>query len=165
MRPSHFLLALPLLFACADRSDPDMADPTPAPSTTGSGTVTAEPFGTLPDGTEATLYTLTNASGASVSVTDYGGIVTSIVVPDRDGTLADVALGFDSVEGYTSEAYRNGLPYFGAIIGRYGNRIAGARFELDGETYQLAANNGENHLHGGGTGFDGVMWDAAPVEG
>lgn len=165
MRPSHFLLALPLLFACADRSDPDMADPTPATSTTGSGTVTAEPFGTLPDGTEATLYTLTNASGASVSVTDYGGIVTSIVVPDRDGTLADVALGFDSVEGYTSEAYRNGLPYFGAIIGRYGNRIAGARFQLDGETYQLAANNGENHLHGGGTGFDGVMWDAAPVEG
>jgi len=164
MRRSLLLFALPLLFACADDADPTMADDTPAPTDPASR-VTSEPFGTLPDGTEATLYTLTNASGSSVSVTDYGGIVTSIVVPDRDGTLADVTLGFDSVEDYASEAYRNALPYFGAIIGRYGNRIGGAQFEIDGETYQLAANNGPNHLHGGETGFDGVMWDAEPVEG
>lgn len=158
------LVALPLLFACADDTPP-MTDSTPSASATEAGTVTATPFGTLPDGTEATLYTLTNAAGSSVSVTDYGGIITSIVVPDRDGQRADVTLGFDSVEGYASEAYRNALPYFGAIIGRYGNRIAGAQFELDGETYQLAANNGENHLHGGDVGFDGVMWAAEPVEG
>lgn len=161
MHRALVLFALPLLFACADNADSAMSDDA---STAYSG-VTSESFGTLPDGTEATLYTLTNASGASVSVTDYGGIVTSIVVPDRDGALADVTLGFDSVEGYTSETYRNALPYFGAIIGRYGNRIADAQFELDGETYQLAANNGENHLHGGDVGFDGVIWDAAPVEG
>ncbi len=157
------LLALSLLLAaCADDAPPMDAT---APATTTASGVTSEPFGTMPDGTEATLYTLTNASGASVSVTNYGGIVTSIRVPDRDGTLADVTLGFDSVEGYTSEAYRNALPYFGAIIGRYGNRIANARFELDGETYPLAANNGANHLHGGEVGFDGVMWAAEPVDG
>ena len=162
MHRALLLLALPLLFACADEADPTMTDDDPAPE---AAAVTAEPFGTLPDGTEATLYTLTNASGASVGVTDYGGIVTSIVVPDRDGQMADVTLGFDSVEGYSSEAYRNALPYFGAIIGRYGNRIGGAQFEIDGETYELAANNGPNHLHGGETGFDGVMWTATPVEG
>ena len=159
------LLALPLLVAaCATDPDPSMTDPADTPTEAASG-VTSAPFGTLPDGTEATLYTLTNASGSSVSVTDYGGIITSIVVPDRDGQMGDVALGFDSVEEYTSEAYRGALPYFGAIIGRYGNRIGGAEFEIDGETYELAANNGENHLHGGETGFDGVMWSAEPVEG
>ena len=165
MHRALLLLALPLLFACANDADSDMADDTPAPTASASAGVSSEPFGSLPDGTEATLYTLTNASGSSVSVTDYGGIVTSIVVPDRDGALADVTLGFDSVEGYASEAYRSALPYFGAIIGRYGNRIGGAAFELDGETYELAGNNNGNHLHGGETGFDGVMWTATPVEG
>ena len=166
MRPALPLLTLSLLFAaCANDADPAMADDAPPTDTAAAGGVTSAPFGTLPDGTEATLYTLTNASGSSVSVTDYGGIVTSIVVPDRDGQLGDVALGFDSVEGYASEAYRNALPYFGAIIGRYGNRIGGAEFELDGETVELAANNNGNHLHGGDVGFDGVMWSAEPVAG
>lgn len=156
-------LVLPLLSACtgADRT-PTMTDTTA--SATGPSPVTAEPFGTLPDGTEATLYTLTAASGTRMRVTDYGGIIVSLDVPDRDGNLGDVVLGFDTLDGYTSDAYRQANPYFGALIGRYGNRIADGRFVLDGETYQLATNDGPNHLHGGNVGFDKVMWDAEPFE-
>lgn len=123
---------------------------------------TSEPFGELPDGTAVELYTVTNANGVVMKATNYGGVLTSLMVPDADGQLEDVVLGFDSVAGYTSDAYRASNPYFGAIIGRYGNRIGGAQFELDGETYQLAANNGPNTLHGGNAGFDKVVWDAEP---
>ena len=106
------------------------------------------------------LYTLTNDQGMTVKVTNYGAIVTSIIVPDRDGKLADVALGHASLEQYLNATEK---PYFGAIVGRYGNRIAKGKFTIDGETYHLATNNGENHLHGGLFGFDKVVWDAKPV--
>ena len=120
-----------------------------------SGKMTKQPFGKTPAGEEVTLYTLTNARGTEVAITTYGGIVVSLKTPDRQGKPADVVLGFDTLEGYLK-----GHPYFGAIIGRYGNRIAKGRFTLDGVTYKLAQNNGENHLHGGLKGFDKVVWRA-----
>jgi aldose 1-epimerase len=116
-------------------------------------------FGTLPDGTALDLFTLKNASGMEVSVTNYGGIITSLKVPDRDGKIDDVTLGYDSIDGYLKSS-----PYFGAIIGRYGNRIGKAQFELDGKTYKLPANDGPNTLHGGVKGFDKVVWQAEPFE-
>ncbi len=133
-------------------SSPDAA-PTPG------ATVTQEPFGVLPDGDSVQAFTLTNAHGVQARVITYGAIIQSLKVPDRNGNLGDVVLGFDDLAGYLGET-----PYFGAIIGRYGNRIGGARFELDGAVYQLAANNGPNHLHGGVRGFDKVVWDAEAVE-
>ena len=101
------------------------------------------------------LYTLKNESGMTVRVTNYGAIVTSIIVPDRNGKQADVALGYDRVEDYINAVDK---PYFGAVVGRYGNRIAKGEFTLDDETYSLLKNNGENHLHGGAIGFDKVVW-------
>jgi aldose 1-epimerase len=117
-------------------------------------------FGVTPEGDSVDLYTLANGNGVTLEVTNYGGIITSLRVPDRDGNLEDVVLGFDSLSAYTSEAYRAANPYFGALIGRYGNRIAGGEFTLGGETYTLATNDGPNHLHGGEEGFDQVVWDA-----
>lgn len=121
--------------------------------------MTEIPFGSLPDGRPATLYELTNANGVVVRVMDYGGSVQAIEVPDREGVLADVVLGHDDLEAYLEQT-----SYFGTIIGRYGNRIGGARFELEGNSYTLAANNGPNHLHGGEKGFDKVLWSAKPIE-
>lgn len=112
-------------------------------------------FGTLDDGREAYLYTLVNSHGTEVRITNYGGIVTSIRVPDREGNMENVVLGFDHLTDYLGND-----PYFGAIIGRYGNRIADAQFTLDGKEYELAANDGNNHLHGGEAGFDKLLWDA-----
>jgi aldose 1-epimerase len=103
------------------------------------------------------LYTLKNANGMTVQVTNYGAIITSIIVPDRDGKMADVALGYNRVEDYINAVDK---PYFGAVVGRYGNRIADGSFTLNGETYSLLKNNGENHLHGGAIGFDKVIWNA-----
>jgi aldose 1-epimerase len=105
------------------------------------------------------LYTLTNASGMEVRVVTYGGIILSLRVPDRDGKLGDVVLGYDALARYFKAS-----PYFGSIIGRYGNRIARGRFTLDGKEYTLAGNNGPNALHGGLKGFDKVVWRAAPFE-
>ena len=122
--------------------------------------ITVKPFGTLPGGEAVSLYTMTNKAGASVSVTNYGGIVTSICVPDKNGALADVALGFDNLDGYLAD---HGC--MGDTVGRYGNRIALGRFNLDGAAYQLACNNGENHLHGGYVGFSKKLWAITPVEG
>jgi aldose 1-epimerase len=121
----------------------------------GQATVKKESFGKTPDGQNVDLYTLTNAKGMEAKITTYGGIVTSLKVPDRNGKLDDVVLGFDNLDGYLK-----GHPYFGAIIGRYGNRIAKGRFTLNGVEYKLAVNNGENHLHGGIKGFDKVVWNA-----
>jgi len=123
----------------------------------GQAKVTKESFGKTPDGQDADIYTLTNSGGAEVKITNYGGIVTSLRVPDRNGKLDDIVLGFDNLD-----AYLKGHPYFGAIIGRYGNRIAKGRFTLHGVEYKLAVNNGENHLHGGTKGFDKVVWNAKP---
>ncbi|MGH7531617.1 MAG: aldose epimerase family protein [Gemmatimonadales bacterium] len=123
------------------------------------GTVRREPFGATDRGDTASLYTVTNARGMEVRVTDYGGIIVSLHVPDKNGRLGDVVLGYDSLAGYLRAS-----PYFGAIIGRYGNRIANGRFTLDGRTYTLATNNGPNHLHGGLRGFDKVLWQAEPFQ-
>ena len=114
-------------------------------------------FGTTPAGETVNLYTLTNTSGMEIGIINFGGIITHIKTLDRQGEFADVALGFDELEPYLQAS-----PYFGALIGRFGNRLAKGRFELDGKTYQLATNNGENHLHGGVTGFDKVVWEATP---
>ncbi|ELX09364.1 aldose 1-epimerase Mro [Janthinobacterium sp. HH01] len=113
-------------------------------------TITNAPFG--PD---TTLYTLTNANGMIVKISTLGGVITEIHTPDRNGQLADVCLGFDDPAAYLGESH-----YFGALIGRYGNRIANGRFTLDGETYQLDVNNGINHLHGGQDGFHRRLWEA-----
>ena len=122
--------------------------------------IQTKPFGNLPDGRAVTQYTLTNRAGASVSVIDFGAIFTSIVVPDRDGNLADVALGFDNLAAYMGDH-----ACMGDTVGRYGNRIAKGRFTLDGVTYQLALNDGENHLHGGFVGFAAKLWTAEPKAG
>ena len=151
------VLCAAVLVGCASSPNGDPADPAGA-----RDLPTSESFGELPDGTAVELYTVTNANGVVMKATNYGGVLTSLLVPDADGEMADVVLGFDSVAGYTSDAYRASNPYFGAIIGRYGNRIGGAAFEIDGETYTLPANNGPNTLHGGDTGFDKVVWDAEP---
>lgn len=120
-----------------------------------SATITESPFGTLPDGREATLYTLTNANGMIARISNLGGVITELHVPDRDGLLADVCHGFDNVTPYMGDSH-----YFGALIGRYGNRIANGRFTLDGVEYQLDVNNGVNHLHGGADGFHRRLWTA-----
>src|SRR5213593_4535867 len=125
----------------------------------GQAKVTKESFGKTSDGQNVDIYTLTNRRGAEVKITNYGGIITSLKVPDRNGKRDDIVLGFDNLD-----AYLKGHPYFGAIIGRYGNRIAKGRFTLNGHQYTLAVNNGENHLHGGIKGFDKVVWGAREVK-
>ncbi|WP_121710723.1 aldose epimerase family protein [Streptomyces sp. E5N91] len=119
----------------------------------------SELFGTLSDGTPVHRWTLERA-GVRVRVLSYGGIVQSAEVPDRDGHTADVVLGFAELDGYVAHPE----PYFGALVGRYANRIAGGRFPLDGRTYALAPNEGPNTLHGGTRGFDKRVWDVAAVE-
>ncbi|MDD3117997.1 MAG: galactose mutarotase [Victivallales bacterium] len=122
--------------------------------------ITQVDFGTLPDGRMTTLYTLTNNHGAAVAITNYGGIVVGIVVPDREGKRDDVVLGFDDLAGYLAQS-----PYFGAIVGRCCNRLNRGQFTLAGRTYQLAVNEApqrQTHLHGGNRGFDKMLWSATP---
>ncbi len=121
--------------------------------------VTKQPFGKLTDGTAIEIYTLKDSTIEARIIT-YGGRVQSLMVPDRKGKVADIVLGFDSVGGYVD----NPGPFFGAIIGRYANRIANGQFQLDGKTYHLPQNDGSNTLHGGPEGFDKVVWDAKPIE-
>lgn len=139
-------LALITLFSC---NNPSKTESTKA--------VTVQEWGQA-DGKKVFLYTLTNAKGNSVSITNYGGIVTAWNTPDNKGVKKNIVVGFDSLSGYLGTH-----PYFGALIGRYGNRIGDAKFTLDGTTYQLAANNGKNHLHGGHKGYDKVVWEVKPV--
>jgi len=122
------------------------------------GSTTKKPFGKTPDGQQVDLYVLTNKGGVEAAITTYGGAVVSLKVPDRNGKLGDVVLGYDSAEGYV-----NDKSYFGAIVGRYGNRIGHAQFSLDGKTYTLAKNNGENSLHGGIKGFNKAVWVAKEI--
>jgi aldose 1-epimerase len=118
---------------------------------------TQQIYGTLADGVEVTVVTLTNGHGIEVDVISYGGTITRLVVPDAAGRLGDIVLGLDNLDAYVASS-----PYFGSIIGRYGNRIAGGRFELEGSEYRLAVNDGENHLHGGAVGFDKLNWTMTP---
>ena len=124
-----------------------------------SGTITKADFGKTPGGQAVEIYTLRNAKGAEARITTYGGIVQSLKLPDRSGKLDDIVLGYDDLADYIKET-----PYFGALIGRYGNRIGGAKFNLEGKTYTLAGNNNGNSLHGGVKGFDKVVWRAAEAE-
>ena len=116
-------------------------------------------FGTTKDGKEALLYTLSNKNGMEISVTDYGAHLVSVLVPDKDGKKRDVVLGFDSVTGYETDG-----SHFGATIGRNGNRIAGAAFELHGKTYQLAKNENNNNLHSGPDGYDYRLWNVEEAD-
>lgn len=136
-----------LVFACAK------------PEKEVSATIESAPFGNMPNGDSVTLFTMKNTKGVTMQVITYGGIVTSLEIPDKEGKLEDVVLGYDNLQGYF-----DATPYFGALIGRYGNRIGNAKFTLDSVEYTLAANNGPNHLHGGVAGFDKVNWSAKPVE-
>lgn len=129
----------------------------------GRGVTSRERFGELPDGTPVDRWTV-EAGGIRLRVLSYGGIVQSLEVPDRRGRAANVALGFGNLDGYLADSYVTANPYFGALIGRYGNRIAGGRFTLDGTAYQLPINDDPNSLHGGDQGFDKRVWDVEPLE-
>jgi aldose 1-epimerase len=124
-----------------------------------TSSVKKEDFGQA-DGQSVALYTLTNRNGVEAKITPYGGIVVSLKVPDRNGKLGDIVLGFDNLDSYL----KGNDPYLGALIGRYGNRIGNGRFTLNGVEYKLATNNGPNHLHGGIKGFDKVVWNAQPAK-
>ena len=128
-----------------------------------AATIKKQPFGTL-NGTTVDIYTLVNDGGAEMSVTSYGGIVTALKVPDKDGTLGDVVLGFNTLDGYLNEAYMKSKPYFGAIVGRYSDRIHGGKFSLEGRTFTLSQNEGKNTLHGGAVGFNSVVWAVKSLE-
>jgi len=130
----------------------------PVGATPQPGSTTKKSFGKTPDGQPVDLYVLTNKSGGEASITDYGGALVSLKMPDRNGKLADVVLGYDGAGGYIADK-----SYFGALVGRYGNRIGHAQFVLDGKTYKLAKNNGENTLHGGLKGFNKALWAAKPL--
>lgn len=145
-----FAMVLALAFTAQQTGRPAMTPPTQH-----AETVTVAPFGLMPDGKAVEVYTLTNARGMQVRAITYGAIIQAIRVPDRSGRLADVTLGYDSLPGYLGDS-----PYFGAVVGRYANRIARGRFTLEGRTYRLATNNGPNSLHGGVKGFDKVLWRA-----
>jgi aldose 1-epimerase len=124
-----------------------------------AGSINSSAFGSAPDGKAVQIYTLRNGNGMEARVATYGGIIVSLTPPDRNGKFADVVLGYDNLDGYIKAS-----PHFGALVGRYANRIAGAKFTLNGRTYTLAKNNGPHSLHGGVKGFDKVVWDAKAVE-
>ncbi len=146
---SNFLLivfVMIMIFSCEQQPPQQMS-------------ISRQLFGTTLDGTTTYLFTLKNKNGMEVQITNYGGIIVSLKVPNKDDNFGDVVLGYDNLTGYLKQS-----PYFGAIIGRYANRIAKGEFTLEGTTYQLATNNGENHLHGGLDGFDKVVWEAEQVQ-
>jgi aldose 1-epimerase len=149
---SAVAVAAALLFVgCAVAPQPGASTMSPGGESTA--------FGTLANGESARLFTLRNAHGIEVQLTNYGGIITSLKTPDRAGRFSDIVLGYDNLAGYVANS-----PYFGAIVGRYANRIARGHFTLDGATYTLAVNNGPNSLHGGLRGFDKVIWRARPFQ-
>ncbi|NBI46929.1 aldose epimerase family protein [Burkholderia sp. ISTR5] len=150
-------LHLPRLAACAL-----FAAGLLAASLAPAATLSQAPYGTTKDGKPVTEYTLRNARGTTVKLINYGGVITAIEVRDRHGKSANIVLGFASLKDY--EAY-NGNIHFGALIGRYANRIAGGQFKLDGQTYKLPINNAPNTLHGGPDSFDSKVWSAKPLDG
>lgn len=152
-------VAFPTAGANADDYTSTMLSLAPSSATMTSPRISTAPFGRMPDGTPVDGYTIRNARGTSMHVITYGGIITSLRVADRAGKFEDVVLGFDNLEGYLQDS-----PYFGAIVGRYANRIAKGRFTLNGTTYQLPINNPPNSLHGGPRGLDKVVWNAEPFD-
>lgn len=152
MQTKFIVVPLLLLYmiSCAPKSEQN-SESANGPET--SKGISSEPFGKLADGTPVSLYTMRNANGITMQVMNYGGIITSLKTPDRNGVLVDVVLGYDSLDAYVANN-----PFFGALVGRYGNRIAKGKFELDGKEYDLVKNNNGNHLHGGRKGFDKVVW-------
>jgi aldose 1-epimerase len=149
----HFVLAITaiMMFGCAKKETQTPEEPKTKEQKVMS--IDKESFGKTPDGRQVDLYTLTNTNGLRARIITYGAILVSLEVPDRDGKLADITLGYDTLDGYLTRH-----PYFGATVGRYANRIGGARFKLNDVEYKLAANDGPNHLHGGINGFDKVVW-------
>jgi aldose 1-epimerase len=131
-----------------------------APGRGGERAMRKRPFGKTSEGRDVALFTLANANGVEIEITNYGGIVVSLKVPDHQGKLADVVLGYEDLVSYEKDKW-----HFGATIGRYANRIAGGKFRLNGQEYTLACNNGPNHLHGGKTGFEKVVWQASENSG
>ena len=117
------------------------------------------PFGKLKNGSEVKLFTITNDNKVSVKITNYGAIITSIEMPDKNGKIENIVCGFEKLETYLSDEYLGSYPYFGAIIGRFGNRIAKGHLEIEGKIYEMSINNGPNHLHGGKIGFDRRLFD------
>lgn len=173
-KPTAYALALALLAGCARQSSepppavaaPAAPEPAAAPAPAAGppaaapkpAAITKASYGKV-DGTDVQIFTLTNANGLVLKVTDYGTIITELHVPDKNGKMADVVLGFDTVDEYVK-----GSPFFGATVGRNANRIKNAQFQLEGKTYKLAANDGKHHLHGGNKGWDKVIWSATPSE-
>ncbi len=151
MRNLIYLLVLLGLSTCKNaKNDSESNEIVPQEMNT---EIEARNFGLTEEGDTVTLYTLVNTNGMRMDVMDYGGIITSLTAPDRQGNYGDVVLGFNDLQSYL-----DGHPFFGALVGRYGNRIGGAKFTLDGQEYPLVKNNGENHLHGGTKGFDKKVW-------
>ncbi|WP_326407836.1 aldose epimerase family protein [Flagellimonas halotolerans] len=159
-KPSIFYCVLLLVFTtmgCKQNKKESQSEMETAKTESEQNPIEETIFGEMPDGTKVKKFTLKNEAGMEVDVITYGGIITRWTAPDKQGNYEDIVLGFDRLEQYL-----DGSPYFGALIGRYGNRIAKGKFSLDGETYTLATNDGNNHLHGGEKGFDKVIWNAIP---
>ena len=150
MKKIHFLLFSLIIVSCENMLKKNKAMPLVS--------IEKKAFGKTKEGLNVDQYILKIRNGMEISAINYGGIITSWKAKDRDGNYKDIVLGFNNLSEYESES-----PYFGAIIGRYGNRIAKGKFTLNGEEYTLAVNNGENHLHGGIKGFDKVVWDTREV--
>ena len=160
------LPGLLLLAACGSHQSAEQAAaPAPAAGSTSTQVAdmpTSTSFGKALDGTEVQLFTLTNKQGAKATITNYAGTLVGLLMPDKDGKMGDVVLGFDNVSDYQSPVFRKANPYIGALIGRYGNRIAKGKFTIDDKSYQVGVNNGPNSLHGGKIGYDQKIWDATP---
>ena len=153
--------SLLVIVSCNNNADkPADTKDSNTPTSTKPYSMTEQPFGTIGND-KVVQYTITNPNGVVVKILNYGGTVTNIIVPDKNGNMGDVVLGFDSLAGYL----QTGNPYMGCLVGRYANRIANAKFTLDGKTYKLAANNDGNTLHGGLKGFDKVIWGSKANEG
>ena len=156
---SYLLFLIPLcLLACNSNNKPASNETTSDMTDSTKASITEKSFGTY-NNVPVTEYTLTNSSGIQVSILNYGGTITKILVPGKDGKMGDVVLGFESFDGYRQKTN----PYMGALVGRYANRIGSAKFTLDGKMYKLAANNFGNSLHGGTVGFDKVIWAVTKI--
>lgn len=158
--PVAALLLAGFQFACNSSGDKKSTTTMTDTTTTVAGLPAAAAFDTTLDGKKVSLYTLKNTKGMQAAITNWGARVVSLIVPDKTGKPTDVIIGFDNIKDFLSTTTD---PYYGAIIGRYGNRIAKAKFSIDGTVYTLAANNGPNSLHGGPKGFQAQVWDAKPI--